>query len=295
MTEREALRLLHLDPGCSRDQLRRAYLDMVKVWHPDRFQTDSKLRAKAERTLQSINDAYALLQGRVSSSTAAPVADAEKAGQPDRAREESRAHAAASASRAAPRLTRHLVVAAAAGTALGVVFAVATIVRWNVQPEPAPASSAAPLAVPAPPPPADVQLNVEAQRFAARAKADAARPESGSDVLSARGRGTGQVSARNATAWDAAVLLDGSSGARGFFLRRGEQVTLLDVAPGTYGLRVMFGATWTGRAFAQGAAFFQWEEPVKIIGQLESAGARAPLIVLDGRAGMRPVAAFGLE
>ena len=294
MTEREALRLLHLHEGCSRDQLRRAYLDMVKVWHPDRFQTDSKLRAKAERTLQSINDAYALLQGRTSSSTAAPVADAEQAGQPNRAREKSPANAAASASPAAPRLTRHLVVAAAAGTALGVVFAVVTIVRWNGKPEPAPASSAAPVDVSASPP-ADVRLNVEPQRFAARAKADAARPESGSDVLSARGRGTGQVSARNATAWDAAVLLDGPSGARGFFLRRGEQVTLLDVAPGTYGLRVMFGATWTGRAFAQGAAFFQREEPVKVISLLESAGARAPLIVLDGRAGMRAVAAFGLE
>ena len=124
MTEREALRLLHLDKSCSRDKLRRAYLDMVKVWHPDRFQTDSELRAKAERTLRSINDAYALLQGRTSSSTAAPVADAEKTGQPDRAREKSRANAAASTSRAAPRLARHLVVAAAAGTALGVVFAV---------------------------------------------------------------------------------------------------------------------------------------------------------------------------
>ena len=295
MTEREALRLLHLDKSCSRDKLRRAYLDMVKVWHPDRFQTDSELRAKAERTLRSINDAYALLQGRTSSSTAAPVADAEKTGQPDRAREKSRANAAASASRAAPRLARHLVVAAAAGTALGVVFAVVTIVRWNGEAGLAPASSAAPVDVSASPPPADVQLDIEPQRFAARAKADAGRPESGSDVLSARGRGTGQVSARNTTAWDAAVLLDGPSGARGFFVRRGEQVTLVDVSPGTYGLRVMFGATWTGRTFAQGAAFFQREEPVKIIGQLESAGARAPLIVLDGRAGMRPVAAFGLE
>ena len=37
MTEREALRLLHLEDGCSQDELRRAYLDMVKVWHPDRF------------------------------------------------------------------------------------------------------------------------------------------------------------------------------------------------------------------------------------------------------------------
>ena len=62
MTEREALRLLHLDKDCSNDQLRRAYRDLVKVWHPDRFQSDAELRIKAERTLQSINVAYALLQ-----------------------------------------------------------------------------------------------------------------------------------------------------------------------------------------------------------------------------------------
>ena len=53
MTEREALRLLHLDKDCSKDQLRRAYRDLVKVWHPDRFQSDAQLRIKAERTLQS--------------------------------------------------------------------------------------------------------------------------------------------------------------------------------------------------------------------------------------------------
>ena len=87
----------------------------------------------------------------------------------------------------------------------------------------------------------------------------------------------------------------GLPGRAGFFLRRGEQVTLLDVAPGTYGLRVMFGATWTGRAFAQGATFFQREEPVSVVGRSESAEARAPLIVLDGRSGVRPTAAFGLE
>jgi len=295
MTEREALRLLHLDEGCSRDQLRRAYLDMVKVWHPDRFQTDSKLRAKAERTLQRINDAYALLQGRSSKSTAAPVPGAEEDDRPDRAREKSRAHAAAPVSRpTTTRLTRYLVIAAAAGTAAGVVLAVVTIVRWNGESEPTPASSAAPVEVATPPPAADVRLNNLPQRFATRANADTARPDSGSELLSARGRGTGQVSTRNATAWDAAVLLDGPSGARGFFLRRGEQVTLVDIALGTYGLRLMFGATWTGRAFAQEAAFYQREEPVEIIGQHESAGARAPLIVLE-RAGMRSVAAFALE
>ena len=300
MTEREALRLLHLDEGCSRDQLRSAYLDMVKVWHPDRFQADAHLRAKAERTLQSINDAYALLQARpASNGSPAASADGGKTERPgpraDSTRQESRARPGVQPLTPTPTLSRHLLVAAAAGTGVGVILAVMTIARWNVEPEPPTLASTVAAETPAPPAPADIPLNsARRPRPAAGAPVDAARPESGHDLLSARGRGTGQLSARNATAWDAAVLLDGPSGTRAFFVRRGEQVTLLDVAPGTYGIRVMFGATWTGRVFAQGATFFQREEPVRIAGPAEAAGARAPLIVLE-RAGMRLVEPFRFE
>ena len=293
MTEREALRLLHLDENCSRDQLRRAYLDMVKVWHPDRFQTDDKLKAKAERTLQSINDAYALLQARTVSSETAAAADVEQEHPSGHARKEYRARAAAVSPQPIPTgPTRHLVVAAAVGTILGVVFAGLAIARWNRALEPA--EIGVPDDVAASAEPRDVELRAAPRRSAARPRVEAPRPESGHDLLSARGRGAGQVSARNATTWDAAVILDGPAGTRGFFLRRGEQVTLLDIAPGSYDLRVMFGAAWTGRTFTQGAGFFQREEPVRIVGPSESAGGRAPLIMLD-RAGMRPVAAFGLE
>ena len=296
MTEREALRLLHLDENCSRDQLRRAYLDMVKVWHPDRFETDAKLKAKAERTLQSINDAYALLQARtVPSETAAAADDAGQEAASGDARKEYRARAAAAPPQPAPTgPTRHLVVAAAVGTVLGVVFAGLAIARWNRALEPAAIATGAPDDVAASAEPRDVELRAAPPRSAARPRVEAPRPESGHDLLSARGRGAGQMSARNATTWDAAVILDGSAGTRGFFLRRGEQVTLLDIAPGSYDLRVMFGAAWTGRSFTQGAGFFQREEPLRIVGPSESAGGRAPVIVLD-RASLRPVDAFGLE
>jgi hypothetical protein len=102
------------------------------------------------------------------------------------------------------------------------------------------------------------------------------------------------MSARNASTWDAVVRLDGAAGTRGFFLRRGEQVTLLDIAPGSYDLRVMFGAAWTGRTFTQGGGFFQREEQVRIVSSSESAGGRPPLIVVD-REGMRAVPAFELD
>ena len=296
MTEREALRLLHLDKDCSKDQLRRAYRDLVKVWHPDRFQSDAQLRAKAERTLQSINDAYALLQGRPTSPASASAADSDSKPASATTRQDYRATAAAPPAPPAPRagrFARHLVVAAAIGAAVGVALALLAIVRWGE--EPAPASDAVAPERAATPGPADIELNAGPRLPASRKPVGAPPPESGADLLTARGRGTGQVSARNATAWDAAVLLDGPSGARGFFLRPGEQVTLLDVAPGTYGVRMMFGATWMGRGFAQGASFFQREEPVSVVSRSESAETRAPLIVLDGRSGVLPTTAFGLE
>jgi len=72
-------------------------------------------------------------------------------------------------------------------------------------------------------------------------------------------------------------------------------VTLLDVAPGTYRLRVVFGDSWTGRAFARGATFVQREEPAKVVPRSYAADERPPVIVLDGRSGLQQTAAFQLE
>ena len=292
MTEREALRLLQLDKDCSKDQLRRAYRDLVKVWHPDRFQSDAQLRIKAERTLQSINDAYALLQRGTTSPASAFAADSEDKPESAAPWPNGRQAAGVPPSPRAGRFGRRLALAAGLGAAVGVVLALLVGVRWGQ--EPAAGSEAAAAELAAPPRPSDVDLNAVPRLPAGTFSAAAARPESGADLLTAGERGTGQVSARNATARDAAVLLDGPSGARGFFVRRGEQVTLLDVAPGTYRMRVMFGAMWTRRGFVQEVTFFQREEPVSIVSR-SSTEARPLLIVLDGRSELRPTSPFALE
>jgi hypothetical protein len=292
MTEREALRLLHLDEDCSNDQLRRAYRDLVKVWHPDRFQSDAQLRAKAERTLQSINDAYALLQRRASGPASASAAHAEDESEPAAPRPDDRAAAVVPPSPPTGRFGRRLALAAAIGAALGVTVALLAMVQWG---QAAPVSDGAAAEVAAPRSPSDVELSTVPGVPARESSTGAVRPESGADLLTAGERATGQLSVRNASALDAAVLLDGPSGARGFFLRRGEQVTLLDMAPGAYRVRVVFGASWTGRRFAQGATFFEREEPASVVGRSDSAEARPPLIVLDDRTGVRPTFAFALE
>jgi hypothetical protein len=59
---RECYSLLDLEPGCTIDDLKTAYKDMVQVWHPDRFTHNLRLSEKAEAKLKRINFAYENLE-----------------------------------------------------------------------------------------------------------------------------------------------------------------------------------------------------------------------------------------
>jgi DnaJ domain len=59
---KEALDVLALRPGATSVEIKEAYRDLVKVWHPDRFGSDPRLRQKAEEKLKQINTAYLSLQ-----------------------------------------------------------------------------------------------------------------------------------------------------------------------------------------------------------------------------------------
>jgi hypothetical protein len=50
--------LLGVAPGASAQELKTAHRDMAKVWHPDRFAHDPRLRQKAQEKLKEINEAY---------------------------------------------------------------------------------------------------------------------------------------------------------------------------------------------------------------------------------------------
>jgi len=58
----DCCRVLGIAPSASWQQIRQAYLDLVRVWHPDRFQSDPELRIRAEQQLQKINEAYSTLK-----------------------------------------------------------------------------------------------------------------------------------------------------------------------------------------------------------------------------------------
>jgi DnaJ-class molecular chaperone len=58
MNIKRSYKALDLKADAPIDEVRKAYKDMVRVWHPDRFGDNPRLRAKANEKLKEINLAY---------------------------------------------------------------------------------------------------------------------------------------------------------------------------------------------------------------------------------------------
>ncbi len=60
---RRAYDLLELHIAATPEEIKSSYRDLVKIWHPDRYQNDSSsLRTRAEHKLKEITNAYERLQ-----------------------------------------------------------------------------------------------------------------------------------------------------------------------------------------------------------------------------------------
>jgi hypothetical protein len=62
LSRADCLRALGVDSDASWEGIQQAYKDLVRVWHPDRFQADPQLQQRAEQQLQRINEAYFALR-----------------------------------------------------------------------------------------------------------------------------------------------------------------------------------------------------------------------------------------
>jgi hypothetical protein len=62
LSNEECRRVLGVPADASAETIRQAYLDLARVWHPDRFQGDERLRRIAEEHLREFNEAYAFLK-----------------------------------------------------------------------------------------------------------------------------------------------------------------------------------------------------------------------------------------
>lgn len=58
----DSYRLLELDARASDEEIKRAWRDLTKVWHPDRFPNDPAMRRRAEEKVKAINEAYGTIQ-----------------------------------------------------------------------------------------------------------------------------------------------------------------------------------------------------------------------------------------
>ncbi|HEY9699085.1 MAG TPA: GUN4 domain-containing protein [Trichocoleus sp.] len=63
--------ILEVEQGVSQEEIKQAYRDLAKVWHPDRFSDDPRLQKKAEGKLKQINAAYEFLKSYQPQSTQA--------------------------------------------------------------------------------------------------------------------------------------------------------------------------------------------------------------------------------
>jgi len=61
-TLEQAYQILEVSPTATWEEVRQSYREMVKVWHPDRFQDDEKFKQRATRKVQDINEAYRTLE-----------------------------------------------------------------------------------------------------------------------------------------------------------------------------------------------------------------------------------------
>jgi DnaJ-like protein len=60
----ESYRILEVHTDASLEEVKRAYRELARVWHPDRFGNDVRLQQKAQEKLKQINLAYEQICGR---------------------------------------------------------------------------------------------------------------------------------------------------------------------------------------------------------------------------------------
>ena len=229
MTRTEALRIFELDDHRTPEEVRATYRELVKVWHPDRFANDAGLRAKADRRLQEINRAYAVLQDRAETvePQRGPTPPPHVATPPQDATPRSADATPRSANQStATRWSLTLLVIGGLLTGAAVVGIVLILVRPTQQ-------------------------------------APAPRPISGMDLLEAPSVGDGSLVVLNADVRDAVlVFVDSGVPTRAVYIRAGERLQMLDVAPGAHRIWVAAGRDWIRDHFTTDPMFQEIGEPL---------------------------------
>jgi DnaJ-like protein len=239
MTRAEALRIFELDDHGTQEQVRAAYRELVKVWHPDRFVHDAGLRAKADRRLREINVAYAVLLDRA---------------EPVETPQEATYCSQVSTPRSEPELERTLrsrawIVAVGILTVATLIAITTILVRSHPTAKPSERTG-------------DVTL--ESPNDGATPRDPAAfRPISGTDLVAVPVARGGSLIVTNTDRRDAVlVFVEAGVQRRALYIRAGERLQMLDVARGTYHIWVAGGQTWSHDHFASDQMFQELDAPL---------------------------------
>lgn len=67
-------RELELEPGATRETVKQSWRDLMKIWHPDRFEAEPRLRQRCQEKVKRLNEAYEAVERYFVVYGAAPVA-----------------------------------------------------------------------------------------------------------------------------------------------------------------------------------------------------------------------------
>lgn len=143
MTHDEALQVLGLKPGATRDEVQVAYRELAQMLHPDKFADNKRLRERAEAQMRSINEARDMLlkgfgrrarsAGGPTSSGARPSASGPRTPASIAFEAEARAHAAETARLAVVAQARTLRERRSGMMGLAVVAALVMLVTMRMR------------------------------------------------------------------------------------------------------------------------------------------------------------------
>jgi len=240
------------------DQVRQAYRDLVRVWHPDRFSSDYRLARISEEKLKLINEAYSEIRAQIGKNPPTeqgflfterrPASDSASPGDGEYMFDfydpryspwiwiYQREHGSSPTASTVRNRPRRAVFLAAAICVLGVSFAAAAwhfgLLSAMAPAVPHPASRQAPAGSPGIP------------------KIVEAVPRTGESPLGSGIRnGRSRIAMENDTEDDAVVKLvllgtEGPRMVRSVFLAAGKAFTATEVPPGRYLVKVALGAGW---------------------------------------------------
>lgn len=249
---------LGLDHDSTASEVREAYLDLVKVWHPDRFPTDSRLRRKAEDRLKEINEAYALLSGVAPSPPRRPPSAPPPAASPDVAA----AHTVPPESAVSGILDRWTEMSLLGRLAVVIGgFLIVSIVFESINtpngiapaPTQLPVNDARPALVPGTTPglvvnsPTSVSRQPVALNLNCDPELTAIPPRSGAEIGGGHRGGLGSLHIKNGSESEAiAVMVDERTRVptRAIYIRRGETGILTSIPVGEYRVQFQFGEMW---------------------------------------------------